>query len=153
MFFKLDWLHCFRKGKPQVTGGHKATGPLDRELRSAHHAADAMSLERTAGLPKKQSWLKSSCSPVRKQRCFLGHTACYLPGSRLFFVADFATEEAPVASSTKTYTIRREKMDWRETEKNLEMSSLRVKKSAACDACAFICPDNLIDGYGWKTAN
>ena len=39
LFFEMDWFHCFRKGKPRGTGGHKAAGPFDRgRLRPARYA-------------------------------------------------------------------------------------------------------------------
>jgi len=41
-----------------------------------------------------------------------------------FFMSDFATEGDPVVSSTKTYAIRRKKMDWHEKEKDWRTSSL-----------------------------
>jgi len=39
----LNRFYCFRKGKPRGTGGHKATGPLDRRSASASMSHSPMS--------------------------------------------------------------------------------------------------------------
>jgi hypothetical protein len=57
----------FRKGKPRVTGGHKATGPLLPAIAKAG---------RTAGLPKKRSLSDSYLIRVK---------ACFLFGEQAFF--------------------------------------------------------------------
>jgi hypothetical protein len=49
----------FRKGKPWVTGGHKATGPSPNAV---------LETGRTAGLPKKQS--RPDIYLIRAKACF-----------------------------------------------------------------------------------
>jgi len=53
-----------------------------------------MSLERTAGLPKKQScWLKSCFFLNGRQRGFLENTACYPFEEQAFFMTRFEIEK------------------------------------------------------------
>jgi hypothetical protein len=58
---------CFRKGKPRVTGGHKAAGSSPKTVPGS---------ERTAGLPKKQS-----CPDIYLVRA----KACFPKGKQAFF--------------------------------------------------------------------